>query len=401
MLTRSREPSTSSTATVTFDATPIPTPTDITPLPVGTFSMPLMTSRVLSACFSDTTLSQSWQCHLVISGLRLTIAKTKADSLGDYTAAITCNTTNTLRNHVYSYGEQPFLIEEPASLELVSDTYDPGRGPAWFKMLAYNKTVIVPEGVLKPDGSPPENRIRLRNGGGKYPMGSADFKRKGIISEGAKPWICTWPQTYLELFIYVNQNSSFASVKPPPPPPPPPPPSQTPSPGPPPPPPPPGWTETGGTKYTAAAAANPTNNWGDGYPEGSKPTEAPSNTAGTSSSATTEPPSSSSGFYGPIDANDNFTPPPPLYPRVIKLEERHMYGQPRPTCTQVEIQDSGKPAKPLKGSDGKPIVIEIMESEPSPQDALNSDLGRRSSPLDYRDASSNSANQCGCVWFFT
>ncbi|KAK0617187.1 hypothetical protein B0T14DRAFT_538789 [Immersiella caudata] len=416
-----QEPSNSSPSG-TFGVVPIPTPMDLPPLPLGTFSMPLMTSRVLSACFADTTLAQAWQCHLVISGLRLTIAKTKENSPGDYTATVTCNTTNTVANHVYSYGEQPFLIEKPATLELVNDTYDPGRGPAWFKSLSYNKTVIIPEGALSP-GSPEGAKQRIRSGPGGGPGGGpgkfpGDFKRKGIISEGAKPWICNWPETYLELFIYAGQNSSLASMKGPS--------------GPPPgkgpkepkeedgPPPPkegsptsssstttttttlPGWTDPSGpSKYPPGAANNPT--WSGNYPEGPKPTD-PAPTAPIPPSSTTEAPSSSSsGPYGPIDANDNFTPPPPAYPRVIKLEERHMHGRSNPTCTQVEIQDMGQPAKPVKGPDGKPIIVEVVESEPSSQetDPLSEGLGRRTSPLNYREVSGPPSSQCGCVWFLT
>lgn len=373
--------------------------------------MPLMTSRVLSTCFADTTLAQAWQCHLVISGLRLTIAKTKPDSTGDYTATITCNTSNTVANHVYSYGEQPFLIEKPAVLELVNDTYDPGRGPAWFKSLSYNKTVIVPEGALSAGNSGDAKDRRDRGGPGKYPMGSADFKRKGIISEGAKPWICNWPETYLELFIYAGQNSSIASMKPPS--------GQgEKSPGPeksfPPPPGTPstssststmtstsGWTDpAGGPSKQHPPGANPT--WTGGYPEGPKPTE-PTPATPIPTSPTTEAPSSSTGLYGPIDANDNFTPPPPAFPRVVKLEERHMHGRSNPTCTQVEIQDFGQPAKPVKGPDGKPIIIEVVETEPSSQetDPLSEGLGRRHSPLNYREASGPPSSQCGCVWFLT
>jgi len=332
-----QDPSSNTAPTGTFGVVPIPTPMDLPPLPLGTFAMPLMTSRALSACFVDTTLAQAWQCHLVISGLRLTIAKTKDDPSGNYTATVTCNTTNTVANHVYSYGQQPFLIDKPAVLDLVNDTYDPGRGPAWFKSLSYTKTVIVPEGVLSAGSSASSNKIRRDRGPGKFPIGAADFKRKGIISEGAKPWICNWPETYLELFIYAGQNSSLASIKPPSGP------AEKPQPPAPPPPPspgtstqttsthPPGWTDPAGPSK-GPPGANPT--WTGGYPEGPKPTE-PTQTKQNPPSPTAEAPSSSSGLYGPIDANDNFTPPPPAYPRVIKLEERHMHGLPNPTCTQV------------------------------------------------------------------
>ncbi|KAK3349328.1 hypothetical protein B0T25DRAFT_569974 [Lasiosphaeria hispida] len=390
-----QEPSTSQTATVTFDATPIPTPTDLPPLPLGTFGMPLMTSRVLSACFADTTLAQAWQCHLVISGLRLTIQKNDEKTPGDYSASITCNQSHTMANNVYSYGEQPFLIEKPATLELVSDTYEPSRGPAWFKMLSYNKTVIVPEGVLIPTSTPSGPKHKGRNAR-PFGLSAADFKRKGIISPGDKPWICNWPETYLELFIYAQQNSSWAGIKPP------------------------SFSSSSPTPTPTSSESAETSSLPYNYKGGSEGNywpppahaDAPKATDSSSTSTVPTPTESSSAtstmMYGPIDTGDNFTPPPPSYPRVIKLEERRMYGRSRPMCRQVEIQEFGQPARPVLDSNGKPIVIEIVENEPPPPESPSPDMGKRSagwsSPISYRDnnpSGPDMRSQCGCMWFLT
>ncbi len=384
---------------------------------MGVFSMPLQPSRLLNACFKDTTKSPAWSCHLTIYGLRLTVNKTKENSLGDYTATITFNQTHTMANHVYSYGEQPYLMDNPVSLELVNDTSE-RHGPAWFKQLSYNKTVIVPAGAL----SRTNKRIRDK------PRGGGDFKRKGIIQPGDKPWICTWPDTYLELFIYPHQNSSLSTMKPLPFGPPGPFPGssspsgtttavdpgapQTPQPSPST-----AWdpSETGKPYYRGKGSGD---DWGP-YPdrggEGNpKPTDAPTTTTPTDPTATAgEQSSSSTASYEPIDAGDNFfTPPPPPYPKVIKLEERRMYSPRRPVCQQVEVREPGEPAVPLKDDKGKPIIIEIIENEPLepppplPANEEKSPGERRGleSQLLARQGSPggpDTRTQCGCEWVMT
>lgn len=392
LLTFTREPSSSSTATMTFDARPIPTPTDLVSLPLGAYSLPIMSiSRSHRGCFNDTTQAQAWQCHLVISNLKLTITKTRKDSPGDYTASITVNTSNTMANNFYSYGEQPFLIEKPAPLDLVIDTEEPNRGPAWYHMTRFDKIVIVPENAIKMDSDPEGNRRRIRSFGAKYPIGATDFKRKGMIPDGHKPWICTWQGTFLEVFVYAQQNSSFSGMKLPSPPPP-----STPSPTPNPPPPPKA-EPTAGPKATAEARVHDNNLHATENQKAPPPTPTPPSPPNAVAAVEQSPTSSS--IYGPIDLD--FTPPPMPYPRVIKLEERHMYGPAKVRCEQVEIQEEG-PAKPVRDADGKPKVIEIIEAERSMDpDAATTDLGRRStSPLLDRDAGGNdSRNQCSCNWF--
>ncbi|KAG7286147.1 hypothetical protein NEMBOFW57_008450 [Staphylotrichum longicolle] len=166
-----------------FDTTPIPTPSDLQPLPTGTFAMPLLPNRVSSTCFQNPTLSQAWNCNLVISGMHLTVLKEG----NEYRASLDCNRSYTLMNNVYSYGEQPPLIEKPVTLDLVGDKFEPSRGPAWFKMLTYNKTVIVPEGVLG-SSSGSANAQQVARHAGAVNSGISNFKRMGILKRGEKPW---------------------------------------------------------------------------------------------------------------------------------------------------------------------------------------------------------------------
>lgn len=352
--------------TVTYDATPIPTPTDLPDLVTGSFNLPLMTNRVTNTCFNDTTQSQAWNCNIVIfTGQILSIQKdTRSPDGSGYTISVTCNQSLTLANNVYSYGEQPFVIQNPLPMELVNDTFQPARGPAWFRMMAFNKTIILPEPVLSatPGSSAvPANVARSFNNA----FGSGDFKRKGVAQSGDRPWICTWPETFLEIFIYPMQNSSWAKPFP---------------------------TGTGGSwpSATPTSGSSTTNNgYGGGISNGGYNTATPTSGSGGTSTYPSMP-SDTSGW-------DN---PRPLYPRVVKIEERRIDRSPMPSCRQVEIRGDGQPARPVKDSNGNDVVIYIVENEPPPPGAGQGSSKRSyNSPLQYRDASEMS--DCGCMWFIT
>ncbi|KAK0742446.1 hypothetical protein B0T21DRAFT_409257 [Apiosordaria backusii] len=369
--------------TPTFGAIPISPPADLQPLPVGTFSMPLTTNRVSNTCFQDPTLSQAWNCFLVIAGLHLTIEEKN----GEHSLSLNCNHSFTLLNNVYSYGEQPPLIEEPVTLGLVNDTFEPTRGPAFYKMLTYDKTVILPEAALSPT-TPSVTKRNIRN-----LAAMSDFKRKNIARAGDKPWVCRWPDTYLEVFIYPHQNSSWSGIPPlsaggpggpggpgrppfqsfltsttttslfssttlltetstPPP--------QTstssvpvggesPNNQPPP--------AEGGQVPPNGEGAFPTNT----RPKGYWPEPRDSKTLGFPPSPTS---TGGPGWgWGPVD--ENFTPPPPGYPRVIKLAERRVSttGARVPECTQMEITGYAQEAKVVTDEKGKPVTIKILENE--------------------------------------
>jgi hypothetical protein len=100
----------------------------------------------------------------------------------------------------------------------------------------------------------------------------------------------------------------------------------------------------------------------------------------------------------------------PFYPRVIKLEERRVSGSPMPRCTQVEIQGPGEEAKVVLDDQGKPIVVDIQESEsvvPAGAPTPTADVSRRSARSD-RDQTHQllprqevpDISACGCMWYY-
>ena len=105
----------------------------------------------------------------------------------------------------FLYGTQPPNILDPMTLSLVNDTYEPGRGPAWWLKTTYNKTVIATE-----DSFTAANKRRWYSSDSDAEFSAFHMKQKKDKGAqlGDKPWICTWPQTTLELFIYPNQNTS-------------------------------------------------------------------------------------------------------------------------------------------------------------------------------------------------
>ncbi|CRK13844.1 hypothetical protein BN1723_002062 [Verticillium longisporum] len=74
---------------------------------------------------------------------------------------------------------------------------------------ALNKTVIIAEDRFPNVGSMSSKNTVKRNWGLEPPT---DLKGKGVIgtNAGDRPWICTWPGTLLEVFIYPSENNRFS-----------------------------------------------------------------------------------------------------------------------------------------------------------------------------------------------
>ena len=327
-----------------------------------------MPNRVSSTCFNNTQQSQAWTCNLIYSGLYLNITKnTDFATPGDYSVSINCNRSLTIAGDYYSYGEQPPLIPNPLAMELVNDTFEPTRGPAWFRMMPYNKTVLVHENALIAPNALGTRDLRSN----AFGVGPGDFKRKGLAQVGDRPWICTWPETFLELFIYPQQI-------------------------------------TGGSKPSSSSSTTPPTS--SVTPESGSPAAAG---AYPSSSATPTESSTTSSAAGNTTAGGSNPTPTPPYPRVMKLEERRLDDSAPAVCSQVEIKEINKPAVPVLDKDGNPVVITISELEPTTVAAIIADvpsdaLEKRSpngqwhdrQALEGRDTGAD-ISPCGCMWFWT
>lgn len=374
---QSHHDSSAQSITVTVDATPIPTPTNLALLPTGTFSLPLQKDEGPGACFNDTTQAQAWSCNIPFQySMSMTINSLSPTPGGPmYNLSINCNMSATVSNDVYFYGEQAPVITTPVPMQLVNDTLDPNRGPAWFKMMPYNKTVVVHETYLSAPAATAtgsSNKKRNRDNGAPASIvwgdGGNPFHRKGVVpaQAGDKPWVCTWPDTILEVFIYPNQNTSMYKFS------------------------------LSSTYTPSSTTLSSTSSATTGGVAGATATS----TTGLTTSSTTNDPGPTQFPNGP--------PGPPPFPRVIKVEERRMAKSPSATCVQYLLKNEGYGLKgePLLDANGNIVEITIAEIESGPSlfsrsepDVFGSDVYDSNGELDKRDSSGLS--KCGCLWMVT
>lgn len=357
-----------------YDAVPIPIPSGLPDLPEGKFGMPVVIKEQPNICFNDTAQAPAWSCNIIFGfGAAMTIEVKKQSN--DFSISIGANQSLTIKNGLYAYGTQPQVLEGTHTLQTVTDLLEPSRGPAWFKMLSFNKTVIVPENMLFATTFNSPNK-RRRQTLSPPTFGPNDFRRRFAAQPGDKPWICTWPDTLLEIFIYPNQNTNPSRMG-----------------------------ERASSIIAAATTqATPSITRGAPFllPTG---TQAPTGVFSDIFGATerfTAPTAGATPSNLPGEAGIDLAALQPGYPRVVKLEERRVQRAPRPVCRQVLIGNDGT-ATPVVSSSGKPVEITIIEQGNSPplakRDEADVDVGADPPQLLKRDAAAIS--DCGCVWFLT
>ncbi|TAQ89450.1 hypothetical protein B7494_g2226 [Chlorociboria aeruginascens] len=193
------------TMTTTFDVSPISTlPPNLPSLPTGTFALNLpIPSTAPNSCLVNTAQSAAWSCAIPIPviPLQMIVADFPGSSdLTDKEVTIEyCNYTVP----ALKYGAQPPIMTQRQVMDLVTDTEDIGRGPAWWFQAPYNKVVVLPEGELSMSSGSKAKRDFYQH------ATPPDFQNTRFqVAEGDKPWVCYWNGTLLETFIYVNQLSS-------------------------------------------------------------------------------------------------------------------------------------------------------------------------------------------------
>ncbi|KAH7312223.1 hypothetical protein B0I35DRAFT_410982 [Stachybotrys elegans] len=175
-------------------------------LATGDYALPpLDASQAPRACFDDTTQAQAWSCEVPYRYFTMHVGTITNSTNETSKYQLTLTPLNGTDSE-YIWGTQPPTVPT-LPLTLVNDTFEPGRGAAWWLKVTYDKTVTVTEDSL--------SRNTKRDW--VYPTGPAIAgfdhtqyrqKNKGAV-DGDKPWICTWPDTMLEVFIYPSQNASI------------------------------------------------------------------------------------------------------------------------------------------------------------------------------------------------
>ncbi|KAK4077912.1 uncharacterized protein Triagg1_3606 [Trichoderma aggressivum f. europaeum] len=195
------------------DTYPTPTPApDVIPLrsvpiglprlPPGNYALPpVFPSAAPNTCLADHSQLSAWSCNLPYSYYQMNV-DVSADAEDTSCYNLTLKAINPLDSQ-FLWGTQPPHIYG-AAMQLVNDTMEPRRGPAWWLQVTYDKTVVVQEEEFSIKAKRWDNLGR--------PLVNHDVMQSRGASVGAKngdkPWICTWPDTKLEVFIYPTQNAS-------------------------------------------------------------------------------------------------------------------------------------------------------------------------------------------------
>ncbi|KAL7788204.1 hypothetical protein V8C37DRAFT_404545 [Trichoderma ceciliae] len=185
------------------DVIPLPgVPPYLPSLPVGNFELPpLIASQAPQTCLNDSNQDAAWSCNMPFNYYEMNVGLSNEEKDTEC-YNLTLKAVNP-SDAQFLWGTQPPNVFHEAMI-LVNDTFEPRRGPAWWLKVTYDKTVVVAEGGL--------STKTKRWGHLGNPVVDYDVIRTKTPSIGAqngdKPWICTWPETTLEVFIYPIQNAS-------------------------------------------------------------------------------------------------------------------------------------------------------------------------------------------------
>ncbi|KAF2852413.1 hypothetical protein T440DRAFT_393121 [Plenodomus tracheiphilus IPT5] len=342
-----------------FDAVPIPTPSDLAPLPTGAFALPLgIPQESNPGCLTQANQYSAWSCKMTFAPLVLTINDTSEAPGCQQLASMKQGAS--VPGGTILYGLQtPQLDME--SMDLVIDLDYKAYGPAFHFKTRYDKLVILRQEEL----SVLQGLTKRQDESG--------FRQRFQVRPGDNPWYCFWNDTYIEGYIYSMDNSSAASytVLPT---------QSSSSPTP---------TSLNTAAVNVATAATMTS--------GSSIYPTTSTTAAAQTNISAVRRDSNAGGSDPAAA-----PRMSPYPRIVKIEERHIPNSPKPYCQRMVLLDNGIITAAPNGNNG-PVQILLQEQDPSyeeyiaasqhnnrKRDGLADEVLRRSDPSD----------SCHCQWMF-
>lgn len=342
-----------------FDAIPISTPPGFAPLPTGSFALPLgIPQESNPGCLPQANQYSAWSCKMTFAPLVITINDTSESE--DCLQVASMKQGPSVPDKVILYGLQtPLLDFKP--LGLVQDLDYRAYGPAFHFNTFYDKLV-----VLRPE------ELSLGSGFLKR-QDDKGFRQRFQVKPGDMPWYCFWNHTYIEGYIYAQDNSSAASFTALP--------SQTPSSSP-------GPISTDTAAIGAATIA-----------------AAASSVSQTSSMVA---PATPTAAVRRDSASDPAAPARMApYPRIVKIEERRLPDSPQPYCQQMLLLDNGDITFPPNGKDS-PDRIWLQEQDPSYEDyraaqpSQTASVGskyKREAALEMMKRS-DPPDACHCQWMF-
>ena len=378
-------------STSLYDASLIATPTTGSP-PTGTFSLSFgLPQETEAACLSDVGQQAAWNCGLGGIGETTIIIGPQPDQnqSGAFLGYAPPSTPANL-----DYGSQiSYMTTRFSPFLMVVDNDDPEFGNAFYFQQNYNKMVVLQEGALDTGSG------KIKRASPAIPKAWSDQKQ--VATPGDKPWFCFWNDTFLEGFIYPNQpahttplpifptmtstsyNSTIPSSG-----------STTSTPA---------YTSTTAgimiaptvtitttltmpsTTCTYSGAYSDYHPWlNQNYPDYTP-------AVGNDDSGTAD-------NDGPQKRYDNYVnyvaEETPLYPYLVKIEERRLQGATPAYCVQYQVLDNGK-WNVVTDASGQQIVVPLSETDP-PYSAYQSAgiAGSRRRLKERR----NVPGACHCQW---
>lgn len=184
----------------------------------GRYALPSVESeRRTTSCLNNSDQAKAWACDTYFP---LWSIEVKEISTPNSQTSYKLILTPKEGSPELPWGIQPPDNLPPQLMVLVNDTAS--YGPAWWVKTTYNKTVIVPEkdfpsSSKRKRGYEDDDDEDDDDDDYKYPpyRPYPKFKKQSIHAMvGDKPWVCTWPDTEIEVFIYPNEGAKVPSYTP-------------------------------------------------------------------------------------------------------------------------------------------------------------------------------------------
>ncbi|KAF2084960.1 hypothetical protein K490DRAFT_68162 [Saccharata proteae CBS 121410] len=335
------------------------TPSSLSALPTGKYALPMGIPETESnQCLTESDQTGAWSCTVEGPPLEIEVG-TLVSSHSNYgTSLEPLENTTTLQ-----YGSQAPTISEQ-SLRLVSDLDNPSEGPAWHFQTYYDKIVILRADEFQAGQNLRKRKAQGQDGQGQGPNTPSSsywqstppaaapsgfelppqFRHRNEVQKGDTPWYCIWNSTFIEGFIYVNEDTSAAA------------------------------SDAASAAIASATSSGFTTSPSPGQFSSSGPAPTASSTYNGAAATTTWPqstittaPESSTTTSFPVERRQDYSElssDVQWYPRVVKIEERRFAGQgATPYCQKMQLLDNGHMV-PIS-SNGQAIIVTLTEEDPN------------------------------------
>ncbi|KAJ4377647.1 hypothetical protein N0V83_000475 [Neocucurbitaria cava] len=349
-----------------FDAIPISTPAGLSALPTGSFSLPLgIPQESNPGCLTQANQYSAWSCKMTFAPLVITI-NNSSDSDGPQQFASMMEGP-AIPDGSILYGLQTPKLDSK-QMQLVLDLDYRAYGPAYHFATRYDKLVILrPEEMSLTTGSSTPAKRQDDKG----------FRQRFEVRPGDYPWYCFWNSTYIEGYIYSEDNSTAASF----------------------------------TAFpTIATTSSPSATSVDSAAVGVATSASATSTAGVNTTPTQ--PAQVTASASPVarrDASTDAAAPSRMapYPRIIKIEERRLPNSPQPYCQQMVLLDNGSITPAPNGNDS-PVRIWLQEQDPSYEEYFSAQATSTGGPTRKskrelaleKQRRSDPGDACHCQWMF-